>query len=123
MSKEIQTPAQVSPYVHVLGVDQAIEFLMTFGGSELYLSPNPRGNSRLCQLVGQDKAAALGRACAGMPKRIPTSKPWIAKVWRSKGLPVAEIARRLHVSDVAVRGWIKGTDTKPRGDDRQLPLF
>ena len=121
-------PAHVDPFVVVLGVDLAIEFLLCFGGAELYLTANPKGRSALVELVGMEKAAALATAAEFLPKRIPLAKPWIAAVLKSKGLPVAQIARKLHASDVAVRGWLKrasepGGGGDPATDTRQLPLF
>lgn len=108
----------------VLGIDGALEFLLTFGGAELYLTPTPGENSRLVRLVGRDKAIALAKASERLPRRIPLAKPWIAAVFREKGLSVADIARRLHASDVAVRGWLKKYDDgdRPDPDNPQLPL-
>lgn len=119
---EPKVPANIAPYVDVLGVDGAVEFLLTFGGAQLYLSQNPQGRSRLEALVGADKARRLALVSEGLPRRIPTAKPWIAAVLRAKGLPVSEIARRLHASDVSVRAWLKKPGARP-ADSRQLPLL
>lgn len=112
-------PANLEPYVRVLGVDLAIQFLSEFGGAELYLSRRPHASvpGRLAQLVGLDKARALAAAAERLPKRVPLGKRWIAQVLKSQGLSTAEIARRLKASDVAVRGWLKAAD------DRQLSLL
>ncbi len=118
-------PAHISAYVDVLGVDGAVAFLLEFGGAELYLTPTPKRRNRLAQFVGVEKAAKLAIVSERMPNRIPLAKPWIAAVMKSKGLPVAEIARKLHSSDVAVRGWLKksGVTSQPDPRQRQLPLF
>ena len=122
-SRDPRPPAHVQPYVDVLGADGAISFLLTFGGAELYLATSPKGRSRLVQLVGLEKATELARAAEHLPRRVPTAKPWIAQVWKSRGLATAEIARRLHMSDVSVRGWLKRA-TQPEPDDsRQMRLF
>ena len=113
-------PAHIEPYVRVLGPEGAIEFLLEFGGAELYLAAAPKGRSRLAQAVGREKAAELAKASEQLPRRVPLAKPWIASVWRTKGLAVAEIARRLHVSDVTVRGWLKKPVEGPGRDDRQF---
>lgn len=42
MTNSLRPPAHLEPYVRVLGTDLAIEFLLSFGGAELYLSPIPR---------------------------------------------------------------------------------
>lgn len=118
----VQVPAQVAPYHRVLGLDGTIVFLLTFGGAELYLPRTPKGRSRLAELFGVDKAAALAEAAEFMPKRVPLCKPWIAKVWHARGLSQAEIARRLHVSDVTVRRYLGRDDPNPPDSD-QLTLF
>jgi len=117
-------PAHLRPYVDVLGVDGAVDFLLEFGGAELYLSSTPKGRSRLAEFVGLEKAAKLAVASNRMPRRVPTGKQWVAAVMKSKGLSVAEIARKLHSSDVAVRGWLKKFGMPRSYDHRQgkLPL-
>ncbi|WP_126976512.1 helix-turn-helix domain-containing protein [Frigidibacter oleivorans] len=114
-------PAHVAPYVRVLGLDLAVEFLMTFGGAEIYIAASPQARNRVAGLVGRDKALALAEEL--LPRRVPTAKPWIAAVLRSQGLPVAEIARRLHATDVTVRSWLKRSKTDPPSDPRQMRLF
>ena len=100
-------PAHIQPYVDVLGVADAIRFLLAFGGAELYLTTTPKGRSKLAQMFGIEKAAAVARAAEHLPRRVPTAKPWIAQVWHWEGKSVADICRTLHVSDVTVRGWLK----------------
>jgi len=124
MSDTPKPPAHIGTYVDVLGVDGAVEFLLEFGGAELYLTTTPKRRNRLAAFVGMDKAVALAQASERLPKRIPTAKPWIASVLKSKGLPTAEIARKLHVSDVSVRSWLKKAGFRTHHDPRQhqLPL-
>ena len=116
-------PAHVAPYVEVLGVDGAVKYLLAFGGAELYVASNPKGRGRVEKLFGPDRAAALAAIADRLPRRVPTAKPWIAQVLRAQGLPVAEIARRLHASDVSVRAWLRRTDLGEDPDRRQLRLF
>lgn len=118
-------PAHIAPYVEVLGPKGAMDFLLTFGGGEVYLTANPKGRSRLAEAVGIEKAAALAEVLANMKVRVPTAKPWIALCMRTEGKPVAEIARQLHTADVSVRRWLKADGegaTKPV-DPRQMRLF
>lgn len=116
-------PAHVEPFVRVLGTEGAIEFLLTFGGAELYWAADPKGRSELAQLVGMEKARALGQAAEFLPRRIPTAKPWIATVWAAQGLSKAKIARRLHVADKTVRAWLKRGPNRVAADSRQMRLF
>ncbi len=99
-------PAQVEPYVRVLGADLAVEFLLTFGGAELTLSKDPKGKGRLERLVGYERAKALADLDHQLQRRVPIGNPWIATYLAWKGHSVAEIARRLRVTDVTVRSYL-----------------
>jgi hypothetical protein len=127
----IRTPkptAQVEPYVEVLGVDGAIEFLLAFGGAEISLSTAPTAQSKVLQLVGRKRAIKLAQT-GGLPRRVPTARQWLVAALYAKGLPKAEIARKLHVTDVTVRKWLLQTGTGPKtrpdtsGGPIQLSLF
>lgn len=120
MTEVPRAPAHIAPYVDVLGVDMAIDFLLTFGGSPLYWAKNPR-QSRLTDLVGVEKAAALAVAAEAnrLHPRIPLAPEWLARAMFAKGLPIAEISRRLHKSDTAVRRYISA---EVRAETRQLSL-
>ena len=124
MTDTPKPPAHIALYVDVLGVDGTVDFLLEFGGAELYLTATPKSRNRLAQFVGTEKAIELAKVSERLPKRIPTAKPWIAAVLKSKGLPTAEIARKLHSSDVSVRSWLKKSGMGPALDQRQgmLPL-
>lgn len=124
MTNYPRPPAHLEPYVRVLGVAGAMEFFMTFGGAELYLTTEPKNRSKLISAIGREKALALAEAVPALKVRIPTAKPWIALCLKTEGRTAADIARQLHVSDVAVRGWIKrGEPIERKLDDRQLRLF
>ncbi len=128
-------PAHVEPFVRVLGVDEAIRFLLLFGGAETYLTRSPKGRSAIAREFGLETAALIAEAAEHLPRRMPLAKEWIAEVMSSRGLPDSEIARTLHVTDVTVRAWRKkaphrgqpkGQRTAAadrKGDDRQLPLI
>ena len=115
------TPANIAPYVQVLGVDGAVEFLLAFGGAELYLSPRAKDRSRVVKLMGRAKALELAGHADRLPARVPTAKPWLAARLKDRGLSIQDIARTLHASDVSVRGWMRGH--RERAEARQLPLF
>jgi hypothetical protein len=71
---------------------------------------------------GAEAAAALAAAADRLPRRVPTGKPWIARVRYAQGWTVADIARTLHVTDVTVRAYLKaGPRAAP--DPRQMPLL
>lgn len=120
----ISPPAHLEPYVMILGEDLAVEFFLTFGGAELVLFHTPR-RARLVDVIGHEKAAALAANSDRfqMPKRVPTGKVWIAQVLRQKGWTVADIARRLHTSDVTVRKYIAYRGDDAPADRCQMRLF
>lgn len=99
-------PAHIAPYVAILGVDMTVEFLLNFGGAELYLAEDPKGRSRLAALVGVENAKAMAAQSHLMQRRVPLAKPWVSAVLARRGKSTAEIARTLHVSDVSVRNWM-----------------
>lgn len=127
MTEDIRPPAHIEPFIRVLGTDEGIRFLLRFGGAELYLTTNPKGRSELAVEFGLEIATQLAQAAHGLPRRIPVAKEWIAAVWHSRGLSDAEIARRLHTTDVTVRKWRKKSPwrglKKAKTDSRQLPLI
>jgi hypothetical protein len=102
-------PAHVAPYVAVLGLELTIEFLLTFGGAELYIAASPTDRSRLHRLVGKEKTVALARQAHLLQRRVPLAKPWLAACLHARGMPVAEIARTLRATDVTVRAWLRRT--------------
>ena len=106
----LKIPAHLAPYIDVLGTDAGIEFLLKFGGSYAYLSERPQDRSPVAELVGTEKAIALAKRVGTGSLRVPLGKPFIAGHLRATGWTVNAIARRLHVSDVTVRGWLKPSD-------------
>lgn len=117
--------AQVAPYVEVLGTDLTVEFLLSFGGAEIYITQDPRSRSRVVDLIGRKNAVALAAVADRLPRRVPLAKAWIAAVLHARGLPKNEIARRLHVSDVTVRKFLAaaGEPGPAGGTGSQLSLF
>lgn len=122
----LKIPAQIAPYVEVLGIDGAKDFLMEFGGAELYLATRPTGRSRLAKVIGIEKAAALAVAAEHLPARVPVAKQWLAHVfYHQEGLSKADIARKLHTTDVTIRSYLKKplVGTARPVDDRQMRLL
>lgn len=115
-------PAQLDAIVEALGVDDTVEFLLTFGGTELYIAPRPTRNGAICKKFGMQKAQALGKVADRLPARMPIQKPWIAKVLAANGLTGVEIARKLHVTDYTVRRYLNGSEKRQPPDPDQLSL-
>lgn len=107
LAGDIHVPAHLSVYVDILGIAQAVEFLLHFGGSELHVSETPKGGSELERLFGTSIACEFGRHVQLMQRRVPLGSRWIAQVMRVSGASVASIARRLHKTDLAVRRMLR----------------
>jgi len=117
---DVAVPAHLDAYVAVLGVDRTIEFLLEFGGAAFYLAADPKGKSEVAAWLGLELATELVAMLRSRQfhsyARVPTAKPWIASILRARGWKIGAIARKLHVTDVTVSGWL-------RKDRRQLELF
>lgn len=119
-------PAHVEPFVRILGADRTIELLLAFGGSEIYVANRPSERSKVAGIIGIDGVAALSAGGTHLKTRVPTARPWLAACLKARGLPVAEIARRLVANDSSVRRWLASAPDAAPGapaDPRQLPLL
>lgn len=122
-----RVPAHIEPYVEVLGVDLAVTFLLQFGGSEVYFpsygNQDDRGGEPVT-LVGLQAMHDL-RDRLGMGKmRIPLGNSWIAQHLAWQGHSVAAIARRVRVTDNAVRGYLKKAQEHERaGCESEMRRF
>ena len=103
--------AQVAPYFEVLGADLTVQFLLQFGGAELYLSRDPKGRSAVESLLGPDKLQALAKSNhRALQRRIPLAKRWLAQMLDWQGNSTSSIARTLRVTDVSVRLSLKAVE-------------
>lgn len=122
---EPRPPAHAAPYVEVLGVDDAIRLFTTLGGAETYIPSRPGGGSEIVGVLGREAVERLARRIGSGNVRVPLAKAWIAAVWKSRGVPVARIARDLGVTDWTVRRMLasgKG-GAATASDSRQLRLL
>ncbi len=98
-----KAPAEVETYVAILGVELAVQFLLRFGGAEIYIPKAPKTRSRVAALVGADKTTELARSDHLLLRRVPLVTPWLAACLRVQGCSLADIARRLRITDVTAR--------------------
>lgn len=105
--------AQVEAYVQAMGPELTVTFLLAYGGAELAIPDAPTGRSAHEALIGPDAAARLCAVRHRLQRRVPLAKGWLAAMLAWQGHSVAHIARTLRVSDITVRGLLKG-----RNDDR-----
>ncbi len=121
-------PAHIDIYVRALGREQALAFILKFGGTLLYLSDSPGKASSAAQMVG----AAGVRAIKDELRRrnfvndqrvkVPVANKWAAGELARNGLNKSEIARMLRTDIATVRRWINGGGWK-KGNVDQLALF
>lgn len=114
MSQDNRPPAprptaQVAPFVQVFGLEGAIRFLLAFGGAQLDVRGNPRDSNQLVQMFGREAVAELASlpTLPTLPRRIPLAKPWLAADFHAQGLSIAQIARKLRISDISVRTYLR----------------
>lgn len=110
----LAAPAHIKPFVDVLGLDDAIQFLLKYGGGYAYFSAVPGSESEIAQVIGVERCTALAKALGAHQGtiRVPLAKPFIARVLSSRGQGPTAIARQLHVSDVSVRRWLESKARK-----------
>lgn len=115
---EIRVPAHLQPYVTAIGIEKAVTFLLSLGGSYIYLSENPQEHSKVVKVIGREATIALAKQVGAGGFMCPVGKPFIAAHLKyNKGLNANEIARELHTTHVTVRKWLKS------GETTQLDLF
>lgn len=117
-SEQLFVPAHVQAYKEVLGADLAADFLLRFGGAEVYFSKSPTLRSAAAGMIGLEKMSALGKALGFGQIAVPTAKKFVAEILLRRGVSIADIARTLHMDQSRVRRWLG-----PRPADRQLSFF
>lgn len=101
-------PAQVRALVDVVGVERAIDFILAEGGGYVTLGTSLRDDNAVVRRLGRADAERLAAKLRHPALwRVSLVKPWVAAMRSSQGRGVHEIAKELHVSDVAVRRWLK----------------
>ena len=118
-----RVPAHVQVYVDVLGSDRAVDFLLRFGGAEVYFSEDPKGGSEIEQAIGRADLVQLSERLP-LKHEVPVAKSWIAAMLYEKGWTIAAIARKLHTTRVTVRKYVKtaGGAQPVASDQLNLPL-
>ena len=89
------------------GYELAMDFLLTFGGAGLSVSPAPNGSSQYEALIGPDKAKQLGAQAHRLAREVPLAKRWLTAMLHWQGRSKADIARTLRISQVSVRKWLR----------------
>ena len=85
-------------------MEKAAELFVKRGGSQSYLPKQPRAGA-LCDLVGLDGTRRLGEetGLAGSAIKIPVANSFLVAFFKSQGLSIEEIARRVRQDSATVR--------------------
>lgn len=112
MSDPIRPPAHVEPYVNILGEELAVKFLLSFGGAELYFKWKSDARDDLLALIGAEAVRKLADAQSRLPRRVPKADAYIARVLTAQGLTIAQVARKVRVTDKTVRSYLDPDQSK-----------
>lgn len=117
----VAVPAHLAIFVDTLGEEDAVAFLLAFGGGRLNIGAQLQVNNPIVQELGLEVAQKLAAVSDRLPADIPLGKKWIAQVLRSKGLSIAKIARKLHQTEATVRRHL--SHVHDPNNLKQLDLF
>jgi len=104
--------AQVEPYVSALGTEVAMLFILTFGGSAIYIPVKVAESNEVTALIGAEGTKALAAIRDRLPARVPLAKSWLVQCLLAEGKTVNEIARTIRASDTAVRTMMRKWDAR-----------
>lgn len=117
----VPVPAHLRIYVETLGEEDAVAFLLAFGGGRLNIGAQVQTNNPIAEELGPEIARKLAAVSDRLPADIPLGKAWIARVLKSRGLSNAKIARKLHQTEATVRRHLN--EVHDPNDLKQLKLF
>lgn len=115
----LKAPANIAPYIEALGVDDAMRFFLSLGGSDIYLPRHSSPRSLAARTIGADKVEKLARSLGYGYVKVPLARQWVAAVMKANGDSLAEIARTVRADVATVRRWL-GRSDDPR---EQMDLF
>jgi hypothetical protein len=107
-----RVPANVEPFVRLVGADNTVKLILALGGAQVYLPKQIGGKSgaKLVDLIGRDAAVRLCRVHGSRVERFPLSPVFVARHLKGQGAAISEIARVLHRSDKTIRGYLRIQD-------------
>lgn len=113
----VKTPAHLITYVETLGVDGALTFFLTVGGSQIYLPRKSSDRTLAAQAVGAENVERLAEMIGYGYIKVPLARQWVAQVMRAQGKSDNEIARTVRADVATVRRWL---GQRPRGEQLSL---
>lgn len=116
--KDIQVPANIAPFVEALGVEDAMRFFLSLGGSDIYLPRRSSPRSLAARTIGAAQVDKLAALLGYGYIKVPLARQWIAAVMKANGDSLAEIARTVRADVATVRRWLG-----PSEAHQQMDLF
>lgn len=108
----VPVPAQLAPYVEVLGTAAAVALFLALGGSQIYLPKRSSKRTLAAKTIGADKVEALAGALGHGYIKVPLARKWVAEVLRAGGKSDNEIARMVRADVATVRRWLGPKSTE-----------
>lgn len=96
-------PYNVEEFASVIGIEATAELCLHLGGSLVYLPRISRPNSLLRSVISEEQVLALSDALFPGVIRIPIANSFLARFYRSQGLNLQQIARRIRIDARSVR--------------------
>lgn len=109
----LQVPAELALFVDELGAEGAIELFLTMGGASCYFAERPQPGSEISRVIGAEGVCRIAARLKASGRRestrirVPLAKPWVSRYLYAEGWTIAEIARRVRVSDVTVKTYLR----------------
>ncbi|MGO4196752.1 hypothetical protein AB4Z13_15450 [Rhizobium sp. YAF28] len=110
---------EIGRYIRALGIDNAAEFFLKYGGGPFYVSRGTPSNA-VYKMFGPETASNMFREFGnGQVGRVPLANEFLIPLYASRGLSIVEIGRRLRVADETVRHHLWSKEKK---FDRRLKV-
>ena len=110
MSRPPPPPPNVRPLVELLGLDGALALIERFGGQKLWVRSNVNNSPgetswEVAETLGHAAAKALIQRYGGGELVVPLCKDWRTELYLHRGMPPAEVARKLgdHIATIRRR--------------------
>lgn len=107
-------PSRVEPYVRALGEEEAVKFLMRFGGEAVSIPASPQRKSKLTKAIGSTKVEAMLVVFGAGQMKVPQAKRWLAHRLDAAGVSRLDIGRQLRVTADCVRRYFAEPQGGPK---------
>lgn len=93
---------EVAPLVAKIGAEATLALVERWGGLRLYVPSPASPDGELWRVVGEDAARYLAHRYGREQIKVPLARNWRILVYHARGLPQAQVARRVGVIERTV---------------------